>query len=45
MQTGYLREIRDTFGERVRAILPLYDDELRGVDDLKMAARDLFAST
>jgi arsenite-transporting ATPase len=45
MQTGYLREIRETFGERVRAILPLYDDELRGVDDLKMAARDLFVTT
>ncbi|MGH2683095.1 MAG: ArsA family ATPase [Actinomycetota bacterium] len=44
MQSGYLREIHDTFGDQVRAILPLYDDELRGVEDLKMAARDLFAS-
>jgi arsenite/tail-anchored protein-transporting ATPase len=44
MQTGYLGEIRETFGDQVRAILPLYDDELQGVDDLKMTARDLFAS-
>jgi arsenite/tail-anchored protein-transporting ATPase len=43
MQTGYLGEIRETFGDQVRAILPLYDDELQGVDDLKMTARDLFA--
>jgi arsenite-transporting ATPase len=43
MQEGYLREIRDTFGDQVRAVLPLYDDELRGVEDLKMAAKDLFA--
>jgi arsenite/tail-anchored protein-transporting ATPase len=43
MQSGYLGEIRETFGDQVRAILPLYDDELQGVDDLKMTARDLFA--
>jgi arsenite-transporting ATPase len=43
MQKGYLGEIRETFGDQVRAILPLYDDELQGVDDLRMASRDLFA--
>ena len=43
MQGEYMGEIRETFGEQVRAVLPLYDDELQGVDDLKMAAGDLFA--
>src|ERR687895_2742894 len=43
MQKGYLGEIRETFGDQVRAVLPLYDDELQGVDDLRMASRDLFA--
>jgi arsenite-transporting ATPase len=43
MQGQYMGEIKETFGDQVRAILPLYDDELQGVDDLKMAARDLFA--
>src|SRR5918999_876442 len=42
MQGGYLGEIRETFGDQVRAVLPLYDDELQGVDDLRMASRDLF---
>jgi arsenite/tail-anchored protein-transporting ATPase len=42
MQGEYMGEIRDTFGDEVRAVLPLYDDELQGVDDLKMAAGDLF---
>jgi arsenite/tail-anchored protein-transporting ATPase len=44
MQKGYLGEIREIFGDMVRGVAPLYDDELQGVDDLKMAARDLFAS-
>jgi hypothetical protein len=35
-------EIRETFGDQVRAVLPLYDDELQGVEDLRMASRDLF---
>jgi arsenite-transporting ATPase len=43
MQSGYMGEIRESFGDDVRAVLPLYDDELQGVDDLKMAAGDLFA--
>ena len=43
MQGQHMVEIRETFGDQVRAVLPLYDDELQGVDDLKMAAGDLFA--
>ncbi len=43
MQRGYMGEIRETFGDQVRGVLPLYDDELQGVEDLKMAAGDLFA--
>jgi len=43
MQKGYLGEIRETFGDMVRGVAPLYDDELQGVDDLRMAARELFA--
>ena len=42
MQGGYMEEIRETFGDQVRAVLPLYDDELQGVEDLKMAAGALF---
>jgi arsenite/tail-anchored protein-transporting ATPase len=43
MQGEYMEEIRQTFGDQVRSVLPLYDDELQGVDDLRMASRDLFA--
>jgi arsenite-transporting ATPase len=42
MQGEYMGEIRETFGDQVRAVLPLYDDELQGVKDLTMAAGDLF---
>lgn len=42
MQEGYLREIRETFGDQVRAVLPLYDDEIQGVADLERTAADLF---
>jgi len=42
MQGEHMAEIREAFGDQVRAVLPLYDDELQGVDDLKMAAGDLF---
>src|SRR5918996_1882694 len=44
MQKGYLGEIRDTFGDMVRGVAPLYDDELQGVEDLRMAAQELFAT-
>jgi arsenite-transporting ATPase len=43
MQGEHMGEIREAFGDQVRAVLPLYDDELQGVEDLKMAAGDLFA--
>jgi arsenite-transporting ATPase len=43
MQGEHMAEIRESFGDQVRAVLPLYDDELQGVDDLKMTAGDLFA--
>ncbi len=43
MQTGYLREIRDAFDGQVRAVLPLYDSDLRGVANLERAAGQLFA--
>jgi arsenite-transporting ATPase len=42
MQSGYMGEIRETFGDQIRGVLPLYDDELQGVEDLRMAAGDLF---
>jgi arsenite-transporting ATPase len=43
MQAGYLREIRDAFDGQVRAVLPLYDSDLRGVASLERAAERLFA--
>jgi hypothetical protein len=43
MQAGYLDEIGRTFGGQVRAIVPLYDSDLRGVASLDRAARSLFA--
>jgi arsenite/tail-anchored protein-transporting ATPase len=42
MQQEHLGVIGETFGDQVRAVLPLYDDELQGIDDLKMAAGELF---
>jgi hypothetical protein len=31
------------FAGQVRAVLPLYDDEVRGISSLDRAAADLFA--
>jgi len=45
MQAEYLREIRDTFDGQVRAILPLYDSDIRGVAGLERAAERLFATS
>jgi arsenite-transporting ATPase len=42
MQTEYLRQIEKDFGDMVRAVLPLYDDEIRGVESLRRAAQNLF---
>jgi anion-transporting ArsA/GET3 family ATPase len=43
MQEGYLAEIGQEFDGEVRAVLPLYDSEIRGVESLKMAGEALFA--
>jgi arsenite-transporting ATPase len=43
MQRDYMEEIRKQFDGMVRSIVPLYDDEIRGVDDLKSASESLFA--
>src|SRR6266540_4239687 len=43
MQAGYLREIRDTFDGQVRAVVPLFDSDVRGVPMLSKAAERLFA--
>jgi arsenite-transporting ATPase len=43
MQEGYLREIEKDFEGQVRAVLPLYDDEVRGVESLRKASAELFA--
>jgi arsenite-transporting ATPase len=42
MQEGYLREIRERFGDMVRAVVPLYDSEIRGVAGLQRASEALF---
>jgi len=43
MQAGYLREIRETFDGQVRAVVPLFDSDIRGVTMLARAADSLFA--
>jgi arsenite/tail-anchored protein-transporting ATPase len=43
MQDGYLAEIGQEFDGEVRAVLPLYDSEIRGVESLGRAAEALFA--
>jgi arsenite-transporting ATPase len=42
MQNGYLREIEKEFDGQVRGVLPLYDDEVRGVRSLERASTELF---
>ena len=42
MQAGYLDEIRQTFDGQVRAVLPLYDSDVRGVPMLEKASGALF---
>ncbi|MDH7488558.1 MAG: ArsA family ATPase [Anaerolineae bacterium] len=42
MQDEYMEVIRRTFGDGVRAIVPLYETEVRGVTMLERTARDLF---
>lgn len=43
MQAGYLDEVRRTFDGQVRAVLPLYDSDIRGLAMLEKTARALFA--
>jgi arsenite-transporting ATPase len=43
MQREYLGQIGDDFPGMVRAVLPLYDDEIRATDSLARASADLFA--
>lgn len=43
MQREYLEQIGKDFAGMVRAVLPLYDDEIRGVASLERAGADLFA--
>jgi arsenite-transporting ATPase len=43
MQEEYLGEIGEQFDGQVRGVLPLFDDEVRGVPMLKRAAGKLFA--
>lgn len=42
MQAEYMDEIHDTFDGMVRAIVPLYETEIRGVPMLERTASDLF---
>jgi arsenite-transporting ATPase len=42
MQDGYLDEISTEFEGQVRAVLPLYDSEIRGIESLKQAATTLY---
>jgi arsenite-transporting ATPase len=43
MQAEHLRTIEERFGGMVRAIVPLFEDEIRGVPMLRRAAAALFA--
>jgi len=45
MQQTYLTEIHHTFGDQVRAIVPLFETEVRGVPMLARLADALFASS
>jgi arsenite-transporting ATPase len=42
MQAGYMDEIRRVFDGEVRAVVPLFDSDIRGVPSLEKAARSLF---
>ncbi len=42
MQAGYMDEIGDSFGGMVRAIIPLYETEVRGAQMLRRTADSLF---
>jgi arsenite-transporting ATPase len=42
MQDEYMEVIRNTFGDAVRTVVPLYETEVRGVTTLERVANDLF---
>jgi arsenite-transporting ATPase len=42
MQTGYMGEIRQDFSGQVRAVIPLFDSDIRGVEMLGRAGERLF---
>ena len=44
MQDEYMETIWEKFGDGVRAIVPLFDDEVRGIDSLRRLAAELFAA-
>jgi anion-transporting ArsA/GET3 family ATPase len=41
MQEEHLEVIREEFGDQVRAVVPQYDEEVRGVPALEKAAEVL----
>ncbi len=43
MQSGYMREIREAFDGQVRAVIPLFDSDIRGVEMLGRAGEKLFS--
>ena len=43
MQGEYMQQIEKEFEGMVRAVLPLYDDEIRGVEALEKASKGLYA--
>ena len=43
MQREYMAQIESDFDGMVRAVVPLYDDEIRGVEALKRASKELYA--
>ncbi len=43
MQAGYMREIQERFDGQVRAVIPLFDSDVRGVAMLGTAGEKLFA--
>lgn len=45
MQDAHMEEIWRRFDGQVRAVVPLYDDEVRGVPALRRLAQDLFGSS
>jgi arsenite-transporting ATPase len=42
MQSGYLEQIREQFDGEVRAVVPLFDSDVRGVPALERATASLF---